>query len=534
MLSSSHGTAAFGAIKMGLFALMMVSSTRTSPTSLPLVGVVQVAGATAANPPLPPPPPTGAKSSWLGNLLSGGNDKSAGDGDGDGADNGGGGGGDNNDPALHQAPPSLPASQYYQQQYGSGGNPSGWFAGGPPPPPMPFVPRTQDDSNNERAQEEGTRKGGVDAAEKQNGDDAIQSGEEQQQTMPPPPPPLPLQNGGHSFWGSSPGTFGMPPPLPQQQQQQQHWGQTQQAQYEDWEAVDPYVALQSELEATAAREAELLHQLSNLTASLGAARDAATGRLHTIDVLTERISETEARAASESNVALELRANCTNLAKMVQQLQEESSAREERCVLLEEQKACDDKLLDELRDEIRKKQSELEDLACAIEEDRADAERERYLEEIRQHRKKRTSLLGTIFGAIFGKGYDEEEERAKAQELARSTLIHALQVERNNVDELEASLLILQQNNSAISDMVESRDHLINELNDRVSVFEEDKIVLKAALRQLQKEMKEEAPKTQKVVSDLKKAQEGEICTCIGLYCPNFGLLESMQCLLGL
>ena len=513
MRPSSHGTAVVGAIKVGLLALM-VSSTRTSPTSLPLVGVVQVAGATAANPPPPPPPPTGAKSSWLGNLLGGGNDKSAAGGGDDDND-------DNQDPALHQAPPFLPASQYYQQQYGSGDNAGGWFVGGPPPPPMPFVPRTQDDSNNEKAQEEGTRKGGVDAAEKQDGNDAIQSGEEQQQTMPPPPPPLPLPHGGHSYWGS-PGTFGMPPPLPQQQQQQQqqqHWGQTQQAQYEDWEAVDPYVALQTELEAATAREAELLYQVSNLTASLGVARDAATGRLHTIDVLTERISETEARAASESNAALEVRVNCTNLAKTVQQLQEEASAREEQCALLEEQKACDEKLLNELRDEIRKKQSELEDLACAIEEDRADAERERYLEEIRQRRKKR-GFFGTIFGAIFGKGYDEEEERAKAQELARSTLIHALQVERSNVDELEASLLILQQNNSAISDMVESRDHLINELNDRVSVFEEDKIVLKAALRQLQKEMKEEAPKTQKVVSDLKKAQEGEIhvCICICLY----------------
>ena len=500
----SHGTVVVGAIKMGLLALM-VSSTRTSPTSLPLVGVVvQVAEATAANPPPPPPPPTASKSSWLGNLLGGGSDKSAGDGD------GANGGGDKVglDPVL-QPPPPLPASQYQHSQYGRSGSAGGWFAGGPPPPPMPFVPRTQDDSNNEGTQDEGTNKCGVDAAKKQDGNDAIQSGDEditQQQTMPPPPPPLSLPDGGHSYWGN-PGAFGVPPPLPQQQQQQQ-WGQTQQAQYEDWETVDPYVALQSELEAATAREAELLYQMSNLTASLGAARDAATGRLHTIDVLTERISETEARAASESNAALELRANCTSLAKTVKQLQEEAVAREERCALLEEQKACDDKLLNELRDEIRKKQSELEDLACAIEEDRADAERERYLEEIRQRRKKR-GFFGTLFGAIFGKGYDEEEERAKAQELARSTLIHALQVERSNVDELEASLLILQQNNSAISDMVESRDHLINELNDRVSVFEEDKIVLKAALRQLQKEMKEEAPKTQKVVSDLKKAQEG-------------------------
>lgn len=56
--------------------------------------------------------------------------------------------------------------------------------------------------------------------------------------------------------------------------------------------------------------------------------------------------------------------------------------------------------------------------------------------------------------------------------------------------------------------MVESRDMLIDELNNRVAVFEEDKIVLKAALRQLQKEIKEEAPKTQKLVDDLKDARQ--------------------------
>ena len=92
--------------------------------------------------------------------------------------------------------------------------------------------------------------------------------------------------------------------------------------------------------------------------------------------------------------------------------------------------------------------------------------------------------------------------------MAKSTLIHALQTERDNVHELKAVLSSLQSNNSAIADMVSSRDSLINELNDRVGVFEEDKLVLKAALRQLQKEMKEEATKTQKLVSDLKSTKE--------------------------
>ena len=56
--------------------------------------------------------------------------------------------------------------------------------------------------------------------------------------------------------------------------------------------------------------------------------------------------------------------------------------------------------------------------------------------------------------------------------------------------------------------MVESRDVIIDELNNRISVFEEDKVVLKAALRQLQKEMKEEEPKTAKLIDDLAEAEQ--------------------------
>lgn len=100
--------------------------------------------------------------------------------------------------------------------------------------------------------------------------------------------------------------------------------------------------------------------------------------------------------------------------------------------------------------------------------------------------------------------------------MARSTLLNALQSERSNVHELEAALSATQQNNSAIAEMVSSRDLVINELNDRVAVFEEDKVVLKAALRQLQKEMKEEAPKTQKLLLDLENARNGK-CTKMGI-----------------
>jgi len=103
-----------------------------------------------------------------------------------------------------------------------------------------------------------------------------------------------------------------------------------------------------------------------------------------------------------------------------------------------------------------------------------------------------------------------------SQDLAKSTLLKALQIERNNVDELEGFVTSLQQNNSAIAEMVKSRDLIIDELNERVAIFEEDKMVLKAALKQLQKEMKEEAPKTQNLINELKTAQQGAMrrCTC--------------------
>ena len=67
----------------------------------------------------------------------------------------------------------------------------------------------------------------------------------------------------------------------------------------------------------------------------------------------------------------------------------------------------------------------------------------------------------------------------------------------------------MQQNNSAISQMVDSRDLIIDELNNRIAVFEEDKVVLKAALKQLQKEMTEEAPRTQKLMDELADAENG-------------------------
>mmetsp|Transcript_22541 Transcript_22541/g.33717 ORF Transcript_22541/g.33717 Transcript_22541/m.33717 type:complete len:987 (+) Transcript_22541:373-3333(+) len=188
------------------------------------------------------------------------------------------------------------------------------------------------------------------------------------------------------------------------------------------------------------------------------------------------------------------------------------------CTALEEKEQCYIEDIGVLKSKLKEKERELENLACGIEMARLEKQKEKYKEELEKKKKrmqKNRGLIAWLFDYMFGGSSggvgsedDTDDEIEKLQDLARSTLLHALQTERNNVDELEAALSATQQNNSAIAEMVSSRDLIIDELNDRVAVFEEDKVVLKAALRQLQKEMKEEAPKTQKLVMDLETARK--------------------------
>jgi hypothetical protein len=58
----------------------------------------------------------------------------------------------------------------------------------------------------------------------------------------------------------------------------------------------------------------------------------------------------------------------------------------------------------------------------------------------------------------------------------------------------------LQQNNSAIAEQVKSRDLIIDELNDRVAVFERTRSPGQPSTTA--KEMNDEAPRTQKLVDD--------------------------------
>mmetsp|Transcript_21968 Transcript_21968/g.50079 ORF Transcript_21968/g.50079 Transcript_21968/m.50079 type:complete len:219 (-) Transcript_21968:261-917(-) len=94
----------------------------------------------------------------------------------------------------------------------------------------------------------------------------------------------------------------------------------------------------------------------------------------------------------------------------------------------------------------------------------------------------------------------------------KKTLTSALCRERQSVYDLEEALEISTAKASALQDVVASRDAVVSELNDRIAVFEEDKGVLKAALRQLQVDLREEmgpkAKATEELIEMLKKEAE--------------------------
>lgn len=268
--------------------------------------------------------------------------------------------------------------------------------------------------------------------------------------------------------------------------------------------------LQDELNHSLARESSLILQLDNLTSAFVVMEEREELHMRQLDVLTERLIDVEAQAAEDRCFLAELEGNCTASGNTIGDLQEDLDEWQKKCQEYQKRHEDDKKMLAELQKAIKDKQAESEELAIAMEQLRMIEKRKNvnYPARISQ---KQGGLIGWVL-SWFGMGGDIErydgEIREESYEMAKSTLLQALQTERSNVHELEATVASLQQNNSAISEMVESRDMIIDELNSRIAVFEEDKVVLKAALRQLQKEMNEDAPKTQKLLDDLSDAEK--------------------------
>jgi hypothetical protein len=340
----------------------------------------------------------------------------------------------------------------------------------------------------------------------------------------PPPPPLPGASANTQKHDGPPPPPWMyrqqqqeqqPPPPPNfsNQQQQRPYNPSNNYATNQNNYIDPdmYQKLLYDLDESTLREMTLTHELHNVTVQM-------ESLLIRTDVLTERLADNEANFNFVHNRNIELDANCTALTKLVTELQSQIETYAAEKAGYAEANEEKDKTMKELREELRKVTDELEQLACLVETERFEDEKSKYLENLKKKQQQKRKKRG-FWSWLFGFGSDDDaaendydsmeasERTRAARELARSTLLYALQSERASVDELEAALATLQRNNSAIMDVVESRDSLISELNERVAVFEDDKMVLKAALRQLQKEMKEEAPKTQLLVEELEEAR---------------------------
>lgn len=344
---------------------------------------------------------------------------------------------------------------------------------------------------------------------------------QQRQSQMPPPPPRKDQLAGKSNKTENAPDFSSPPRLdlrndPRQPQSSQTpppppqgWGMPHPRQQEQqpgfWDpysqgAFPPPEALLYDLDQALQREANLVQQVHNLSSTVGLLEQRDDLHIRQMDVLTERIMDVEAIKASRETRLLEVEANCTALQKELAVLRGDLEEYEARCSKYQQQVENLESEKHDMSKRLKLAQRDAENLATLIETHRMNEERG-------SKGAKKGKRRG-FFAWLFRFGVEEEEDLDELRDTARSTLLQALQNERSNVEELENTVAVLQTNNSAIAEQVESRNAIIDELNNRIAVFEEDKVVLKAALKQLQKEIKEEAPKTARLKSELQGKQK--------------------------
>ena len=129
----------------------------------------------------------------------------------------------------------------------------------------------------------------------------------------------------------------------------------------------PPMMIQEELDMSLAREHDLLLQVNNLTEMATNYRQREEIHMRQLDVLTERVMEVESQAAGDRNLLLEYEANCTALGMTIATLQDELEEWQKRCADLKDQREQDEELVSEMKQTIKEKSSEAEELAIAIE-----------------------------------------------------------------------------------------------------------------------------------------------------------------------
>ena len=181
--------------------------------------------------------------------------------------------------------------------------------------------------------------------------------------------------------------------------------------------------LHAELQNYLAREGDLVAQLDNLTATLVIMEQREDLHMIQLDVLTERVMDVEAQAAQDRNLAATFQANCTALHQTLATMQDELSEWQQRCQEYVERHSADQSALEELKNRIKEKQLEAEDLAIAMENLRL-AERRKGSSQ--SHRK---GMLSWMLSFIFPR----KEDSTEAMRDVRVFCVYIVSLGRNSV-----------------------------------------------------------------------------------------------------
>ena len=293
-------------------------------------------------------------------------------------------------------------------------------------------------------------------------------------------------------------------PPPQQYHPQDQWQEYQDQQHE-------YISL--------------TEKIQNLTQEIQNYNNESSVHLQEIDSLTEQVANLSNQLAHEQVQLKEVEHNSTVYYDRWKDCESSKKELEDILEEMKEQKEKWEKLEEVMELEIDEKKTQIEELSFFVEQVRESSEHE----SVKRNSLSKTSasipittkkngFFTSLFNILLMRSSSSntapllDDPNAQKLNLTRTTLTMALTQTRQHVSELESVIDTLSQNNTAIAEVVESRDTLISELHSRVQVFEEDKLVLKAALKQLQREMKEEiGPAREKLENELREKSEGTL-----------------------
>jgi DNA repair exonuclease SbcCD ATPase subunit len=252
-----------------------------------------------------------------------------------------------------------------------------------PPPPPPPRNRGHDDVTGARL-----------ANTKDNPDEGDTKAMDRNESFPDYPP-------HPQFW--APGPFetygGLPPPPPVWMDPSTGWGV-------DQSAGDTHQLLQQAM----ARESRLLMEIENLTCAIASYRQRDDLHMRQLDVLTERVVDTEATAARERNEIIELRTNCTDLGRTIAILKDEVEEWAQKCGNLTLQHDQDEEKLQEMKALVKERTREVEDLAAIIETSRIEQE----LALDGWTKKKQRGFFAWLFGMVSPE--NDAQDRLKVRE----------------------------------------------------------------------------------------------------------------------